>query len=58
MKKLSNVSPFLLLLFPVFVIMLLTISTATSKEDNSDLVTNKSNTPAAAIVKMATDILR
>lgn len=58
MKKLSNVSPFLLLLFPVFVIMLLTLSTSTSKEDNSDVVTKKVNTPATAIVRMATAILR
>ena len=59
MKKLSNVSPFLLLLFPVFIMMLFTIATSTSipQEDEVAIKTTKSTT-TNTIVKVTTAILK
>lgn len=59
MKKLSNVSPFLLLLFPVFIMMLFTIvtNTSTTQEDEVALKTTKS-TPTSTIVKATIAILK
>ncbi|WP_165503545.1 hypothetical protein [Pedobacter hiemivivus] len=37
MKKLANTSPFLLLLVPVFIVILLTFITAGSDRQNEDL---------------------
>ncbi len=44
MKKLTNVSPFLLLLFPVFMVMLMAIATSFAKEDQTEMLTNKTST--------------
>ncbi len=59
MKKLTNVSPFLLLLFPVFIMMLFTIATSTSitQEDEVAIKTTKSTT-TNTIVKVTTAILK
>ena len=59
MKKLSNVSPFLLLLFPVFIMILFTIATSTSitQEDEVAIKTTKSTT-TNTIVKVTTAILK
>ena len=58
MKNLTNVSPFLLLLFPVFIMLLFTLSTVAGQTEPSDIVSQKAKTPATAIVKFATQILR
>lgn len=57
MKKLSNVSPFLLLLFPVFIMMVLAFATsATNNQDEQIMV--KNSTPANTIVKATASILK
>ena len=57
MKKLSNVSPFLLLLFPVFIMMVLAFATsATNNQDEQIMV--KTSTPANTIVKATASILK
>jgi hypothetical protein len=57
MKKLSNVSPFLLLLFPVFIMMLLAFATGTANNQD-EVVMAKTSTPANTIVKATTAILK
>lgn len=57
MKKLSNVSPFLLLLFPVFVMMLLAFATGTSNNQD-EVAMVKTSSPANTIVKATTAILK
>ncbi|MCJ0742031.1 hypothetical protein [Pedobacter montanisoli] len=58
MKRLSNVSPFLLLLFPVIMVMLLGI-TLNSANDNQDTdIVVKTNTPAKTVVKIASSLLK
>ncbi|WP_410220341.1 hypothetical protein [Pedobacter sp.] len=58
MKRLSNVSPFLLLLFPVIMVMLLGI-TLNSANDNQDTdIVVKTNTPAKIVVKIASSLLK
>ena len=45
MKKLTNVSPFILLLVPVFVMMLLTFTTSiNSNQEQDNIVAKKANT--------------
>lgn len=58
MKNLSNISPFLLLLFPVFMMLLVTLATGVNNETNTDPVTKKSTNAATFIVKAATAILK
>ena len=57
MKKLTNVSPFLLLLFPIFVMLLLGISTQTLNSTKEEILTKKNNTPAAILIKAAKTVL-
>jgi hypothetical protein len=57
MKKLSNVSPFLLLLFPVFVMMLLAFATGTSNNQD-EVAMVKTSSPTNTIVKATTAILK
>ena len=59
MKKLSNVSPFLLLLVPVFIINLFAIvtNTSTTQEDEVALKTTTSTT-TNTIVKATVAILK
>ena len=57
MKKLSNVSPFLLLLFPVLIMMVFAFATADVNQH--DEIALKTNTPVTTnIVKATTDILK
>lgn len=59
MKKLSNVSPFLLLLFPVFIMMLFaftTISNTTNQEEEIAIKTTKSAT--GVVIKATAAILK
>jgi hypothetical protein len=57
MKKLSNVSPFLLLLFPVFIMMLLAFATSTA-ENQSNEVVFKTTTATSTIIKATATILK
>lgn len=57
MKKLSNVSPFLLLLFPVFIMMVLAFATSTANNQDEEIMV-KSSTPTNSIVKATTAILK
>jgi hypothetical protein len=59
MKKLSNVSPFLLLLFPVFIMMLFAFATNLSNTQE-DEVALKTTTPTTTntIVKATAAILK
>ncbi len=56
MKKLTNVSPFLLLLAPVFVMMIISFTFSNAAQEEA---ASKSNAkPAAAVVKVANNLLR
>ncbi|MES2445873.1 MAG: hypothetical protein V4546_01750 [Bacteroidota bacterium] len=57
MKKLSNVSPFLLLLFPVFIMMVLAFATSTGSIQDEEVMA-KTSTPANTIVKATASILK
>lgn len=57
MKKLSNVSPFILLVLPVIVIMLATIFTNHPKNTDKQLNANQ-NTTEQSMVKTNVNILR
>ncbi|MDB5020154.1 MAG: hypothetical protein JWQ28_1281 [Pedobacter sp.] len=50
MKRLSNISPFILLLVPVFIMMLLTFGTADNGKASNDQVVLK--TTSSSIVKV------
>jgi len=60
MKKLTNVSPFLLLLFPVFIMMVLAFATTNINQTQEDEVALKTTTPTSSnvIVKATTAILK
>lgn len=49
MKKLANVSPFLLLLIPVFMMMLLTFITSHDTSQDDDFATKSSGSKTAFI---------
>lgn len=53
MKKLSNVSPFLLLLVPIFVMMLFTLMPSANNNQNDDEVALKSSTSKISIIKIS-----
>ena len=59
MKKLSNVSPFILLLVPVFMMMVLAFATATTTVSQNEEVALKT-TPSTTgnIIKATTAILK
>lgn len=50
MKKLTNVSPFLLLLVPVFMMMVLTLTSGTSNTQNDEVA--KTTTTSKSILKV------
>lgn len=52
MKKLANVSPFLLLLVPVFMMMVLTIANSISNTQNEEIAA-KTNTSVKGIAKVS-----
>jgi len=56
MKKLANTSPFLLLLVPVFMMIILTLSVSTNQKDAEVAV--KQTTSSTGIVKQATAIFK
>jgi len=56
MKKLGNTSPFLLLLLPVFMMIILTLTVSTSQNDAEIVV--KPAKGSEAIVKQATAIFK
>ncbi len=59
MKKLTNVSPFLLLLVPVFMVMLFAFSVNSNNVNNDEaVVKTATNSNSATIVKAATVILK
>ena len=55
MKKLSNVSPFLLLLFPVFIVMVLAFTTSTPANQDEEVALKTTTTGTIA---KATAILK
>ena len=57
MKKLANTSPFLLLLLPVFMMIVLTISINTNANDNGEIVVKPAKS-STAIIKQATAIFK
>jgi len=56
MKKLANTSPFLLLLVPVFMMIILTLTVDTNQND-AEIVVKPAKT-SASIVKQATAIFK
>ena len=59
MKKLANVSPFILLLVPVFVMMLLTFTTSiNSNAEGSSIAVEKSQKDSNRLVKVNVDYRR
>ncbi|MDQ7947438.1 MAG: hypothetical protein REI78_08845 [Pedobacter sp.] len=56
MKKLTNVSPFLLLLFPVLIMMIMAMATSNPAGQTQEVATK--TTPSASIVKAANAILK
>ncbi len=56
MKRLTNVSAFLLLLFPVFLVMLLAFTTDGNKQNNQRFaLKSKTNT---SFIKTSTNVLK
>ena len=53
MKKLANVSPFLLLLVPVFIMVLLTVTTSVSNSHNEDVALKASSAAKTEMVKVS-----
>nr|WP_294871686.1 hypothetical protein [uncultured Pedobacter sp.] len=53
MKKLANVSPFLLLLVPVFIMMILTFATSISNSHNEDVALKSSSATKTEMVKVS-----
>ncbi len=58
MKKLSNVSPFLLLLFPIFIMMLLTFTMSDHTNQNEEVVAKSTNSTSNLVIKATTVILK
>jgi hypothetical protein len=53
MKRLSNISPFILLLVPIFIMMLLTLSNTSTKAVNDQVVLKTTN--SSSLVKVTTE---
>jgi len=53
MKKLTNVSPFLLLLVPVFIMMILTVSSNTSTSDSATVNLKPATNTSVAVIPNA-----
>jgi hypothetical protein len=59
MKKLSNVSPFILLLVPVFMMMVLAFATATTTVSQNEEVALKAKpSTTGSLIKATTAILK
>ncbi|MCX2573405.1 hypothetical protein [Pedobacter sandarakinus] len=57
MKKLANTSPFLLLLVPVFMMIILTLTVNTNQND-AEVVVKSTKGSTTTIVKQATAIFK
>ncbi len=57
MKKLTNVSPFLLLLAPVFFVMIFAFTLNPTVTSEKEIVDKSNNSPATTVVKAASIIL-
>ncbi|RZL31598.1 MAG: hypothetical protein EOO96_15840 [Pedobacter sp.] len=57
MKKLANTSPFLLLLLPVFMLMVFSLTINTSQNANGEIVVKPAKT-STSVVKQATAIFK
>jgi len=57
MKKLANTSPFLLLLLPVFMMMVFTLTINTNQNSTDEIVVKPAKT-SNSIVKQATAIFK
>ncbi|WP_316737761.1 hypothetical protein [Pedobacter aquatilis] len=57
MKKLANTSPFLLLLLPVFMMMVFTLTINTNQNSTEEIVVKPAKT-SGSIVKQATAIFK
>jgi len=56
MKKLTNVSPFLLLLVPVFIMMILTFSASTNSETQDEIAMKASS--SKSVIKGVTTLVK
>jgi len=57
MKRLSNISPFILLLLPVFIMMLFTFGTTDSSKDSNGQVVLKTNN-SSSLVKVSNNLTK
>ena len=53
MKKLTNISPFLLLLVPIFVMMIFSFTAANTANQNEDEVALKTSTSKITLFKIS-----
>jgi len=53
MKKLTNVSPFLLLLVPVFMMMVLTLTSNVNNNQNDEEMASKTTASKGALIKIS-----
>ncbi|MES2828636.1 MAG: hypothetical protein V4687_10785 [Bacteroidota bacterium] len=53
MKKLSNVSPFLLLLVPVFFMMAITFASATGTQNDEEVALKTAPSSKVALIKIS-----
>ncbi|MES2417913.1 MAG: hypothetical protein V4541_06970 [Bacteroidota bacterium] len=58
MKKLSNISPFLLLLVPVFIMMVLAFATANNNIQNEEVALKTTPSTTGTIIKATSAILK
>ncbi len=58
MKKLTNVSPFLLLLVPVFVMMIFAVSMTSNEIPQEEMAATTSTSVAGTIVKAAATMMK
>lgn len=56
MKRLNNTSPFLLLLLPVFIMIVLMISVNGNRTDRNDSATIKTTTQSKSILQSAVSL--
>ncbi|HTM99620.1 MAG TPA: hypothetical protein VL088_12785 [Pedobacter sp.] len=58
MKKLSNVSPFILLLVPVFIMMVLAFATTANINQNESVALKSTPSATTSMIKATTAILK
>jgi len=57
MKRLSNISPFILLLLPVFIMMVFTFGNTDSSKSSNDQVVLKTNN-SSSLVKVSNNLTK